>query len=168
MIIAGFGRYGQIVGRLLSPTACSATVLDHDAEQIETVRRFGWKVFYGDATRLDLLRMAGAGERARAGAGHRRRRAERGGGRAGARAFPAAEHRGARAQRHATTTGCATLGVTLIERETLDSALMSARSVLELMGWERHTRAQPGAALSPAQHRADASAWRRISATRSS
>ena len=37
------------------------TVLDHDAEQIEALRRFGWRVYYGDATRLDLLRTAGAG-----------------------------------------------------------------------------------------------------------
>ena len=35
-------------------------MLDHDAEQIETMRRFGWRVYYGDATRLDLLRTAGA------------------------------------------------------------------------------------------------------------
>jgi glutathione-regulated potassium-efflux system ancillary protein KefC len=62
VIIAGFGRYGQIVGRLLAANGLDATVLDHDPEQIETVRRFGWSAFYGDATRLDLLRMAGAGQ----------------------------------------------------------------------------------------------------------
>ena len=60
VIIAGFGRYGQIVGRLLYANGLTATVLDHDAEQVEAVRRFGWQVFYGDATRLDLLRTAGA------------------------------------------------------------------------------------------------------------
>jgi glutathione-regulated potassium-efflux system ancillary protein KefC len=60
IIIAGFGRYGQIVGRMLLTQGLSATVLDHDAEMIETVRTFGYRVFYGDATRLDLLRTAGA------------------------------------------------------------------------------------------------------------
>ena len=60
IIIAGFGRYGQIVGRMLLSQGVSATVLDHDAELIETIRAFGYKVFYGDATRLDLLRTAGA------------------------------------------------------------------------------------------------------------
>jgi len=60
IIIAGFGRYGQIVGRMLLAQGISATVLDHDAEMIETVRAFGYRVFYGDATRLDLLRTAGA------------------------------------------------------------------------------------------------------------
>lgn len=60
VIIAGFGRYGQIVGRLLLAQGISATVLDHDADMIETIRTFGYRVFYGDATRLDLLRTAGA------------------------------------------------------------------------------------------------------------
>ena len=50
MIIAGFGRYGQIVGRLLFANGFKPTVLEHDAEQVEGVRRFGWPVFYGDAT----------------------------------------------------------------------------------------------------------------------
>ena len=80
VIIAGFGRYGQIVGRLLFANGIAATVLEHDAEQVEGVRRFGWPVFYGDATRLDLLRTAGAEQGARAGAGDRRHRAERRGG----------------------------------------------------------------------------------------
>ncbi len=60
IIIAGFGRYGQIVGRLLLAQDIATTVLDHDAEMIETARSFGYRVFYGDATRLDLLRTAGA------------------------------------------------------------------------------------------------------------
>jgi voltage-gated potassium channel Kch len=64
VIIAGFGRFGHIVGRLLHASGIGATVLDLDAEQVEIVRRLGIKVFYGDATRLDLLRAAGA-ERAR-------------------------------------------------------------------------------------------------------
>jgi len=60
VIVAGFGRYGQIVGRLLLAHGVSPTVLDHDAEMVEAARAFGYKVFYGDATRLDLLRTAGA------------------------------------------------------------------------------------------------------------
>ena len=60
IIIAGFGRYGQIVGRLLLAQDIPTTVLDHDAEMIETARSFGYRVFYGNATRLDLLRTAGA------------------------------------------------------------------------------------------------------------
>jgi glutathione-regulated potassium-efflux system ancillary protein KefC len=60
VIIAGFGRFGQIVGRMLFANKISATVLDFEPEQIESLRRFGFKVYFGDATRLDLLESAGA------------------------------------------------------------------------------------------------------------
>ncbi|MET0344232.1 MAG: glutathione-regulated potassium-efflux system protein KefC [Polyangiales bacterium] len=62
VIICGFGRFGQIVGRLLFASGIKATVLDHDPEQIELLRRFNFRIFYGDATRLDLLHAAGAGQ----------------------------------------------------------------------------------------------------------
>src|SRR5204862_2706817 len=61
VIVAGFGRFGQVVVRVLRGLGIRATVIDHDPEQIETVRRFGFKAYYGDATRLDLLASAGAG-----------------------------------------------------------------------------------------------------------
>jgi glutathione-regulated potassium-efflux system ancillary protein KefC len=137
IIIAGVGRYGQIVGRLLAANGLSATVLDHDAEAVEGLRRFGWKAFYGDATRLDLLRVAGADK---------------------ARVFvlaiddPEQSEACARLVRehfpHLTVVARARnaghyarlrqLGLEHVERETLDAALMSGRSVLEAMGWERH------------------------------
>jgi glutathione-regulated potassium-efflux system ancillary protein KefC len=60
IIVAGFGRYGQIVARVLLAQGIPCTVLDHDAEMIDAARSFGYRVFYGDATRLDLLRTAGA------------------------------------------------------------------------------------------------------------
>jgi monovalent cation:proton antiporter-2 (CPA2) family protein len=60
VIIAGVGRFGAVVSRLLNAQRIKTTVLDIDAEQIELVRRLGFKVFYGDATRLELLRSAGA------------------------------------------------------------------------------------------------------------
>ena len=59
VIIAGFGRYGQIIGRLLIANKIKATVLDLDADNIELIRKFGFKVFYGDASRFDLLEAAG-------------------------------------------------------------------------------------------------------------
>jgi len=62
VIIAGFGRFGQIVGRLLHANNIGTTILDSKPSQIDMVRRFGYKVFYGDASRLDLLYSAGAGE----------------------------------------------------------------------------------------------------------
>ncbi|MCB1692977.1 MAG: monovalent cation:proton antiporter-2 (CPA2) family protein [Pseudomonadales bacterium] len=59
VIIAGFGRVGQITGRILAANGIPFTALDKDAEHIEFVRQFGNKVFFGDATRLDLLETAG-------------------------------------------------------------------------------------------------------------
>ena len=64
VIVLGFGRYGQIVARMMLSQGIGCTVLDHDVEMIETARKFGYRVFYGDATRLDLLRTAGADEAA--------------------------------------------------------------------------------------------------------
>ncbi|HKP59670.1 MAG TPA: glutathione-regulated potassium-efflux system protein KefC [Polyangiales bacterium] len=61
VIMAGFGRFGQIMGRFLFASGLKLTVLDHDPDQVEFLRRFGFRVFYGDATRLDLLEAAGAG-----------------------------------------------------------------------------------------------------------
>jgi voltage-gated potassium channel Kch len=62
VIIAGHGRYGMTVNRLLGASGVKAVVLDHDAEQIDALRRFGYKVYYGDASRVDLLEAAGAKE----------------------------------------------------------------------------------------------------------
>ncbi len=62
VIIAGYGRFGQIVSRLLSADGIQTTLLDHDSGQIELTGRFGYKVFYGDASRVQLLQSAGAEE----------------------------------------------------------------------------------------------------------
>ncbi|RJG06205.1 glutathione-regulated potassium-efflux system protein KefC [Noviherbaspirillum cavernae] len=62
VIMAGFGRFGQIVGRLLRANRIGVTVLDHDPDQVDLLRRFGFNVFYGNATRVDLLHAAGARE----------------------------------------------------------------------------------------------------------
>jgi len=60
VIIAGFGRFGQIVGRVLRVKGIAFTALDSSQTHVDFVRRFGNEVFYGDASRLDLLRAAGA------------------------------------------------------------------------------------------------------------
>ena len=59
IIIAGVGRFGQIVGRLLQYNQFSVTALDNDPNMIDTLRKYGWKVFFGDATRIELLQAAG-------------------------------------------------------------------------------------------------------------
>jgi glutathione-regulated potassium-efflux system ancillary protein KefC len=137
VIVAGFGRYGQVVSRMLYANGITPTVLDHDAEQIEALRKFGWRVFYGDATRLDLLRTAGAAsarvlvlaiddvEQSLKVATLVREH------------FPKLEIV-ARARNVQHYFKLRELGITQVERETLDSSLMSARSVLGLLGWEPH------------------------------
>ena len=137
VIIAGFGRYGQIVGRLLLAQGIAPTVLDHDADMIETVRAFGFRVFYGDATRLDLLRTAGA---------------------ASAKIVVVAvddveqslsivdlvkEHFPqlqivARARDVTHWNALRDRGVMRVERELFESSLRSARGVLELLGYPPH------------------------------
>ena len=137
VIIAGFGRYGQIVGRLLMANGIQPTVLDHDSENVEGIRRFGLKVFYGDATRLDLLRMAGAAE------AHVLVVAIDDVERSLALVDLAREHFPrlalvARARNVQHWYQLHDRGVESIERETFDAALMSGRSVLETLGFERH------------------------------
>ena len=62
VIIAGFGRFGGIVGRLLRANGVGATVLDLDSDHVDLLRRLGFEVFYGDASRRDLLAEAGASQ----------------------------------------------------------------------------------------------------------
>ena len=133
IIVAGFGRYGQIVGRLLLAQGIAATVLDHDAEMVEAARTFGYRVFFGDASRLDLLRTAGA-QQARIlvvavddveqslkivdlAREH----------------FPNLELV-ARARDVTHWNQLRDRGVTRVERELFESSLRSARTVLELLG----------------------------------
>ena len=62
VIIAGFGNFGNTVGRFLRAHKISTTILDIDPERVDTLRKLGFKVFYGDASRYDLLEAAGAAE----------------------------------------------------------------------------------------------------------
>lgn len=133
VIIAGFGRYGQIIGRLLSAQGIGSTVLDHDADMVEAARTFGYKVFYGDATRLDLLRIAGAGSArvlvvavddveqslriVKLAQEH----------------FPHLELV-ARARDVTHWNELRDLGVMRVEREMFESSLRSGRTVLEVLG----------------------------------
>jgi Trk K+ transport system NAD-binding subunit len=62
VIIAGFGHFGNTVGRFLRAHGIKATILDTDSERVEFLRKMGFKVYYGDASRYDLLEAAGAAE----------------------------------------------------------------------------------------------------------
>ena len=141
VLIAGFGRYGQIVARMMLAQGIPCTVLDHDAEMIEAARSFGYRVFYGDASRLDLLRTAGAGsakilvvavddmeqslEIVDLAKEH----------------FPQLEIV-ARARDVTHWNKLRDRGVMRVERELFESSLRSARSVLEILGQEPHAARQ--------------------------
>lgn len=62
VLVIGYGRFGHIVGRVMETVGIPCTVLDSDSEQVELLRKIGFKVYYGDATRLELLHAAGAGQ----------------------------------------------------------------------------------------------------------
>lgn len=62
VIIAGFGHFGSTIGRFLRANGITATILDNDSDRVEILRKMGFTVFYGDATRLDILKSAGADE----------------------------------------------------------------------------------------------------------
>jgi glutathione-regulated potassium-efflux system ancillary protein KefC len=137
IIIAGFGRYGQIIGRVLAAQGIAATVLDHDADMIEAARAFGYKVFYGDATRLDLLRTAGA-DTAKVLV-----IAVDDIGQSLAIVDLAREHFSqlalvARARDVTHWNELRDRGVARVEREVFESSLRSARTVLEVLGFSPH------------------------------
>jgi len=133
VLIAGFGRYGQIIARVMLAEGIPCTLLDHDADMIEAARSFGYRVFYGDATRLDLLRIAGAAsakvlvvavddpEQSLKIVDLARKH------------FPQLQIV-ARARDVTHWHKLRDHGVTLVVRELFESSLRSARSVLELLG----------------------------------
>jgi CPA2 family monovalent cation:H+ antiporter-2 len=60
VIIAGFGHFGSTIGRFLKANGVESVILDNDSDRVQLLRKMGFKVYYGDATRLDLLKSAGA------------------------------------------------------------------------------------------------------------
>jgi glutathione-regulated potassium-efflux system protein KefB len=62
VVVAGFGRFGQIVARILIAKRIPVTALDADPEQVDFVRKFGAQIYYGDASRLEILEAAQTGK----------------------------------------------------------------------------------------------------------
>lgn len=134
VIVLGYGRFGQIVTRMLRAQGFEMTLIDDDPAQIELVKRFGVKVFYGDGARLDILRAAGAddarmiviavagGERILKIAGLIRRN------------FPNVVV-AARAVDRSHAHDLMALGVTVFERETFRSALSLGEKALVALGY---------------------------------
>jgi monovalent cation:H+ antiporter-2, CPA2 family len=155
VIIAGIGRFGQVVNRLVRHSGLSTVVLDSDMATIETMRRFGVKGFFGDPTRPELLEAAGLGEAAvlvvavddrdsatRIVLHARKQRPDL--------------HIVARARDRVHVYELYQAGANDIVRETFDSSVRAGRYVLENMGFTDYEAAQ----LSQAFFRVDRSAMR--------
>ncbi|MBY0554964.1 glutathione-regulated potassium-efflux system protein KefC [bacterium] len=134
VIIAGFGRFGQIVGRLLHANKINATVLDYEPDQIELLRRFGFKIYYGDATRLDLLEAAGAHQAKVLVVAIDEVESNLKLVKMAREHFPHLKIF-ARARNVQHTYDLMDLNVESIERETFESSLKMGSSVLQSLGW---------------------------------
>ena len=140
VLLAGFGRYGQTVARVLLAAGIKPTVIDHDADTVDMARRFGFKVYFGDATQPDLLHAAGVAQ---------------------ARAVVVAMDDAAQVNRLVHTLHGIHPGLPVVarardalhameladaqahhvEREVFEGSLRSARATLELLGFDRfHAR----------------------------
>ncbi|MGA8278305.1 MAG: monovalent cation:proton antiporter-2 (CPA2) family protein [Rhodanobacteraceae bacterium] len=135
VVISGFGRVGQIVARVLQAHRIPFTALEQNSEQVDFIRRFGNIVYYGDATRLDLLRAAHADKAevfvlatGNPDANVRTARLLK-------RHFPRVKvYARARNRQHAFKL--MDLNVDDVVRETFHSSLVLARDVLEALGYD--------------------------------
>ena len=137
VLIAGFGRFGQIVGRYLFASGLKATVLDHDPDAIASLRRFGFRVFYGDATRLELLDKAGAGRARLLVVAIDDVEASLALVRAVQKTYRHLQI-AARARNVTHYAELRRLGVEIVVRETFDSAVVLGRRALEALGCPPH------------------------------
>jgi CPA2 family monovalent cation:H+ antiporter-2/glutathione-regulated potassium-efflux system ancillary protein KefC len=133
VILAGFGRLGTDLGRLLISAGISPVILDHDATNVDVLRKFGFEVYYGDVTRLDLLEAAGAGKAElliiTIGNVKKARKLIT----LSQKHYPHLKIAVSSADR-AAAYEFMDLGVSVIKRETFDSALALGCDVLQLLG----------------------------------
>lgn len=136
VLIVGFGRFGQVVARILAAKRIPFTALDASHHQVDFVRRYGNEIYYGDGSRIDLLEAAGAGsarllvlaiddpeESVKAAAVIREH-------------FPSLPiYARARNRKHAYRL--MDLGIRIIQRETLHSALELTGDILQGLGFDR-------------------------------
>ncbi len=143
VILAGFGPFGSTVGRFLRANGVEATILDNDSDRVDLLRKMGFKVFYGDATRIDILKAAGA-EQARI--------------LVAAIGSPASNHDLvekaqrlfphltilARAENRYDAYDLMDKGITDIYRETLDTSIRMGVDCLVKLGYRRYSATRAG------------------------
>ncbi|OCH97766.1 potassium transporter [Legionella jamestowniensis] len=138
IIVAGYGRFGQIIGRFLNAQGIELTVLENDPQQIEQLRKFGIKGYFGDASRLDLLKNAGAQQAKLLIVAVDDPDTSLEIVKLAKQEFPQLKiYARARNRRHAYELHKA--GVDYFKRETFDSSLSMAQEIMKLMGYEEES-----------------------------
>ncbi len=133
VIVIGFGRFGQVVNQIFLAAERNVTVIDRNIDQIKTAARFGFKVYYGDGRRLDVLRAAGAERASVIAVCVDDREAASAIAEMARRAFPSAKLI-ARAYDRTHALDLMERGVRAPFRETFDTALAFGREALVAMG----------------------------------
>lgn len=133
VIIAGYGRFGSVIGRFLKVNGFESTILDADSDRIETLKKMGVTAYYGDALRLDLLRSAGAEEAAVIVVALNGRTKKMKLVKSIKKHFPQA-HIVARAHDQKDAYELMDAGVLHVYRETLDTSIRAGRKALTLLG----------------------------------
>ena len=143
VIIAGFGHFGSTIGRFLRANGVEATILDHDSDRVSLLRKMGFKVYYGDATRPDLLKSAGADDAkiliAAIGSPETNREIVA----IARKHFPGIKIM-ARAENHFDAYELIDLGIKDIYRENLHTSVRLAVDVLVSLGQRKYTAMRQG------------------------
>ncbi|WP_405567280.1 monovalent cation:proton antiporter-2 (CPA2) family protein [Polaribacter sp. Asnod6-C07] len=138
IILVGFGHFGSTIGRFLRSHGVEATILDHDSNRVDFLRKMGFEVYYGDATRVDLLESAGIAEAKIVICATNKIEVSKAISNLVLEKYPHVELM-IRTKNRYDAYELLNLGHTNIYRESLDTSLLLARDVLSKMGFRKYT-----------------------------
>lgn len=138
IILVGFGHFGSTVGRFLRSHGVEATILDHDSNRVDFLRQMGFEVYYGDATREDLLESAGIAEAKIIICATNRLVVSKAISKIVKEKYPHVDLM-IRTKNRYDAYELLNMGHTQVYRESLDTSLLLARDVLSKMGYRKYT-----------------------------
>ncbi|GAL61702.1 putative glutathione-regulated potassium-efflux system protein KefB [Algibacter lectus] len=138
IILVGFGHFGSTIGRFLRSHGVEATILDHDSNRVDFLRKMGFEVYYGDATRLDLLESAGIAEAKIVICATNKISVSKAIGKIIKEKYPHVEFM-IRTKNRYDAYELLNLGNENIYRESLETSLTLAKDVLSKMGFRKYT-----------------------------
>jgi CPA2 family monovalent cation:H+ antiporter-2/glutathione-regulated potassium-efflux system protein KefB len=138
IILVGFGHFGSTVGRFLRSHGVEATILDHDSNRVDFLRQMGFEVYYGDATREDLLESAGIAEAKIIICATNRLAVSKAISKIVKEKYPHVDLM-IRTKNRYDAYELLNMGHTQVYRESLDTSLLLARDVLSKMGYRKYT-----------------------------